>query len=429
MKESNLSGKFVFEPSRTMPIGSSLYQEHLKLTDKSHMAEFAGYLMPLWYSSISAEHEAVRQAAGLFDCSHMGVLEIAGAEAAAFLNSVITNEVNNLTVGGAQYSYISDAAGNILDDIIVYRRSESKFMVVVNAANELKIKAYLAALRNGQAVVDADNPNRKLECKPEIHDMKDFNASKDCRVDIALQGPASVNILPALTKDEKTRQDIENLKPFHLIEAIVEDIDCIISRTGYTGAKIGFELFVHPERAPKLWNILLQKGKSSGLLPCGLGARDSLRIEAGLPLYGHELAGPFNISPFEAGYGWAVKLEKEFFIGKAAMVEKAKTYDMKVARIELPGTKGIRPVRQNDGVLNREGKCIGWVLSSAKAGEKQFALGFVSRETIKENDPVGIYHLARSQSQIEQGKKQSVKKDENLQADITGTVTSRFAKF
>lgn len=429
MKQSNLLGEFVFEPSQTAPVESALYHEHLKLTDKSHIAEFAGYVMPLWYSSISAEHEAVRQAAGLFDCTHMGVLEIAGADAAAFLNSVITNEINNLAVGGAQYSYILDAAGNILDDIIIYRRSENKFMMVANATNEPKIKAYLAALRNGQAVIDADNPSRKLKCKPEICDMKDFNTGENCRVDIALQGPASVNILLTLTKDKKTRQDIENLKPFHLIEAAVESIDCIISRTGYTGAKIGFELFIHPKKAPQLWNILLQNGKSSGLLPCGLGARDSLRIEAGLPLYGHELAGPFNISPFEAGYGWAVKLEKQFFIGKAAMVRKAKTYDTKVVRIELPGTKGIRPVRQNDGVLNREGKCTGWVLSSAKAGEKQFALGFVSRETVKENDPVGIYYLARSQSQIQQGKKQSVKKDENLQADIAGTITSRFAKF
>jgi len=429
LEKSKLSGKFVFEPSEIVPVGSALYQEHLKLIDKSHIAVFAGHSMPLWYSSISIEHKAVRQTAGIFDCTHMGVLEIAGADAPEFLNSVTTNEINNLAVGDAQYCYILDAAGNVLDDIITYRRMVDKFMVVVNAVNEPKIKAYLAAIKNEQAVIDVDNPDKKLEYKPAIRSMRDSNAGCDCRVDIALQGPAAINILFTLTKDKKLKQRIENLKSFKFVETTIENADCLISRTGYTGAKIGFELFVHPKKAPQLWNKLLQNGKSLGLLPCGLGARDSLRIEAGLPLYGHELAGPFNISPFEAGYGWAVKLKKEFFIGKAAIEAREKLSNMKVVRLELPGAKGIRPVRQNDGVLNSNGKCIGWVLSSAKAGEKQFALGFVSKETIKENDPVGIYYLARSQNQIQKGKKRHVEKQENLEADIVGKTVSRFAKF
>ncbi len=429
MKENKLPGQFLFEQPETAPIGSVLYNQHLKLTDKSRLAPFAGYLMPLWYSSISAEHSAVRNTAGIFDCTHMGVLEVAGSDAAEFLNTVTTNEINNLASGSAQYSYILDAAGNVLDDIIIYRRSHDKFMMVVNAANEPKIKACFAALLNGQALIDADNPNRKLEFRPEIRDMRDSKTSRDCRVDIALQGPASINCLLSLAKDKKIRQLIENLKSFELAEVILEGIDCTISRTGYTGAKVGFELFVHPAKAPQLWDILLQNGKPLGILPCGLGARDSLRIEAGLPLYGHELAGPFSISPFEAGYGWAVKLEKEFFIGKTAMQQKTQAYNMKVVRLELPGTKGIRPVRQNDGVLDRTGLCVGWVLSCAKAGEKQFALVYVDRQTIKENDPVGIYYLARSSTQIQQGKKQTVQKGQNLEADIVGMVLNRFAKF
>jgi len=429
LKESKLSGEFVFELPEPEPIGSVLYREHLKLTDKSRMAAFAGFLMPLWYSSISAEHKAVRQAAGIFDCTHMGVLEVAGADAAGFLNSVTTNEIGNLAVGGAQYCYILDAAGNILDDIITYRRTGDKFMMVVNAANEPKIKAYLEGLINDEVVIDADRPSRKLEYKPAIRDMRDSNTGSDCRVDIALQGPASMNILFVLTKDRKVRERIENLKPFQFIEAAVEDIDCIISRTGYTGAKIGFELFVHPEMAPQLWDMILQNGRSLGLIPCGLGARDSLRIEAGLPLYGHELAGEFNISPFEAGYGWAVKLQKEFFIGKRAMEARARAYDMKVARVQLPGARGIRPIRQNDGVLNKDGKCIGFCLSCAKVGEKQVALVYVERQAIKEDDPVGIYYLARSQSQVRKGRKESVEKGQNLEADIVGTEVSRFKKF
>jgi glycine hydroxymethyltransferase len=439
LRKAIFPAEFVFEQPQTAGAETVLYQEHIRLTDKSHIVDFAGFLMPLWYSSISTEHTAVRQKAGIFDCTHMGVLEIAGADAADFLDLITTNDINSLAAGCAQYSYILDAAGNVLDDIIVYRRSADKFMMVVNAANTPKIKAYLEALKNNRIVIDPDNPGRKLKYKSVIRDMKISDSKADCRVDIALQGPAATDIIFSLIENNRIREEIKNLKPFHFIEAdltvipakagIYGDIDCIISRTGYTGAKIGFELFVHPVKAPQLWNILLEKGSPLGLVPCGLGARDSLRIEAGLPLYGHELAGPFNISPFEAGYGWAVKLEKEFFIGKTAMQHRVKTYDMKVAQIELRGEKGIRPVRQNDGVLNKNGECIGWTLSCANAGEKQVALVYVNKESAKENDPVGVYYLARSQIQIQQGKLQSVRKGQNLQPCITGTVVNRFAKF
>ena len=427
MAGAGSSGKFAFNQIRKPPSGSVLYEEHLKSTNKPHIADFAGYLMPLWYSSISAEHRAVRQTAGLFDCTHMGVLEVIGPTAAEFLNAVTTNEINNISIGGAQYGYILDAGGDVLDDIIIYKRAENKFIMVVNAANEPKIKEWLKKLINDKVIIDIDNPDRKLEYKPVIRDMRDTGSGSDCRVDIAIQGPASINILSTLVNRE-VQSRIENLISFHFAEAIIADIECIISRTGYTGGKIGFELFVHPENAPQLWRRLLQNGESFGLLACGLGARDSLRIEAGLPLYGHELAGPFNISPFEAGYGWAVKLEKDFFIGKAAMQAKAKTYDMKVVRVELPGEKGIRPVRQNDATLDSTGKCLGWVLSCAKTGEKQSALCFMNR-AVKENDAVGVYYLARSQSQIANGRKEQVEKNAVLEADIVGRVVSRFAKF
>jgi glycine hydroxymethyltransferase len=213
------------------------------------------------------------------------------------------------------------------------------------------------------------------------------------------------------------------------VQAALGKFDCIIARTGYTGSKIGFELFVHPDDASKLWEKMLQKFEGHGLVPCGLGARDSLRIEAGLPLYGHELAGQFNISPFEAGYGWAVKLDKEFFIGKKPMEQIAKNYDMEVARVELPGEKGIRPVRQNDAVLNSDGECTGWVLSCAKIEEKQIALVYMSKECTEQGNPVGLYYLARSRDQLEQGRKDRVEKAEHVSPDLAGVVLSRFAKF
>jgi glycine cleavage system aminomethyltransferase T len=206
-------------------------------------------------------------------------------------------------------------------------------------------------------------------------------------------------------------------------------IDCLVCRTGYTGSSVGVELFVDPEQTPHLWNLVLEAGRPLGVLPCGLGARDSLRIEAGLPLYGHELDGKFNISPFEAGYGWAVKLEKEFFIGKAAMARIAKTYDMEVARLELPATRGTRPIRPDDAILEKDGACVGWVLSAAKVDEKQYALAYVARDAAEEGRRLGVYYLARSQSQVEQGRQQTVEKGRTLAADLVGTVVSRFAKF
>lgn len=428
MEKSVFTGNFVYEAVDTPPVGTVLYKEHLKLTDKSHIAPFADYLMPLWYSSIGAEHEAVRRTAGIFDCTHMGILEVAGADAVGFLNSVTTNKFSDFRVGGAQYCHILDAAGNVLDDIVAYRRAKDRFMLVINAMNTPKIKAYFERLKSDRVAIDVDEPDRKLQYKPVIRDMKISDGTGDCRGDIALQGPRSIDVLFTLT-EEKLRERIANIKPFQFIEACVRDIECLISRTGYTGAKVGFELFVHPERAPQLWELILQEGRPLGLVPCGLGARDSLRIEAGLPLYGHELAGKFNISPFEAGYGWVVKLQKQFFIGKAAMQQTARTYNMRVVRVKLPGTKGIRPVRQNDGVLNEDGECIGWVLSCAKVGEKQFALIYADSKAAKENNSVGIYYLARSQSQIQQGRRQSVQKEQNLDTDIVGTVVSRFATF
>jgi len=417
--EKKGSGAFIFEPAGEKPAGSVLYNEHLKLTpgEPGHIAEFAGYLMPLWYSSISEEHAAVRERAGVFDCTHMGALEVSGKNAEGFLNAVTTNNVAAIKTGAAQYGYILDAAGNVLDDIIVYRRDKEKFMVVVNASNEPKIKAYLAALKKGEASTEG----KRIEFA-DVRDMRDTKAALDCRVDIAVQGPGAVEVLSKL--DKVIGKQAAELKSFTLFEGKLAGIDCIISRTGYTGAKVCFELFVHPNLAAKMWRNVIE----AGALPCGLGARDSLRVEGGLPLYGHELDGPYNISPFEAGYGWAVKLDKEFFIGKTAIEKIAKSYDMKVARIELSGEKGVRPVRQNDGII-MNGDCVGWVLSSATAGTRQIALVYMEKDKAIEGNPVGVYYLARSESQKAKGKKETVQKGEKLQQDIVGKIVSRFEKF
>ena len=426
------TGQFVFEPRAVEPGPSVLYDEHVKRTSKSHISAFAGYLMPLWYSSIAEEHRAVRERSGLFDCTHMGVLEVSGDDAAAFLDVVTTNHISSMNIGRARYGYILDAAGNVLDDIIVYRRGEDNFMVVVNAANEPKIKFYLHELMEGNAVVDIEGSawaERLPTLDVAVSDMRDPNRPEDRRVDLALQGPASIDTLAKLTDDRSMMNRIAALKSFALVEERLAGIECLICRTGYTGSSVGFELFVDPGEAPRLWNLLLDAGGPLGVLPCGLGARDSLRIEAGLPLYGHELDGKFNISPFEAGYGWAVKLDKEFFIGKAAMQRIAATYSMEVARIEWPGAKGVRPVRQDDPVLNGRGECVGWVLSSAKVEDKQYSLAYVNRDMTREGTSLGIYYLARSPAHVQQGRKERVEKRMKLEADLAGTVSVRFAKF
>jgi len=385
--------------------------------------------MPLWYSSISAEHAAVREAAGIFDCTHMGILEIAGAGAADFLNQLTTNSVAHLEIRRAQYSFVLGLSGNVLDDVIVYRRGREEFMLVANATNDTKIKNWVRSLVDDAVCIDPEQPGRKICSRPQVRDLRVADCEGDCRVDIALQGPKSLDVLSALIQGKEVESQIADLRPFRFVETDIRGIECLVSHTGYTGANMGFELFVHPEKASQLWEMILEAGRPWGLLPCGLGSRDSLRIEAGLPLYGHELAGRFNISPFEAGYGWAVKLDKESFIGKVAMERISREYDMKVARVQLPGTRGTRPIRQNDGVLGKHGRIIGWVLSCAVIDEKQIALVYVDRGYVEENDAVGIYYSARSERQIRQGRKQNIEKGELLEPDLTGKVASRFAGF
>jgi glycine hydroxymethyltransferase len=406
-----------------------LYDWHSKLADKSHIGSFAGYLMPLWYSSISSEHISVREAAGIFDCTHMGVFEISGAGAAEFLDQLTTNSIANLEIRYAYYSFVLEPSGNVLDDVIVYRRGLEEFMLVANAANDAKIKNWIKSLVDDEVCIDPEQTGRKICSRPKVRDLRGADCGEDCRVDIALQGPKSLDVLSALTEGNEVEWQIADLRPFQFVETNIRGIECLVSRSGYTGASVGFELFVHPEKASQLWEMVLDAGRAWGLLPCGLGSRDSLRIEAGLPLHGHELAGQLSISPFEAGYGWAVKLDKEFFIGKAAMERISREYDMKVARVELPGTRGIRPVRQNDGVLGEHRRSVGWVLSSAVIAEKQIALVYVDREYVEESDSVGVYYSARIDRQIRQGTTQSIEKGERLEPDLTGRVVSRFAKF
>ncbi|MGD0785467.1 MAG: glycine cleavage system aminomethyltransferase GcvT [Sedimentisphaerales bacterium] len=390
-----------------------LFEKHAALAAKSQIVPFGGWLMPLWFTSIRAEHDAVRKTAGLFDCTHMAVLKITGKDAANFLNILATNDVSMLKPGKAQYSYILTPTGDIVDDIIIYYIAPENYMMVANASNEQKVKDWIA-----KVLVEFCS---KLQV--DVKDLK--NASlPDARVDVALQGPASAQCLKNIFGT-----DVSGLKSLSFTTAKSKDLDVIITSTGYTGAKVSFEIFVHPAKATLLWDTILEKGKPLGIIPCGLGSRDSLRIEAGLPLYGHELDGEFNISPFQAGYPWAVKLQKKNFIGKDAITKKAASFDTEVARLKFDGQHGVRPIRQLDGILSDDGICIGQVLSCAGVNDKQIALALIKKQYNITGKSVGIYYLARNAGHIQQGRKEKVNLGEKLNADIKGQVVERFEKF
>jgi glycine hydroxymethyltransferase len=311
------------------------------------------------------EHLATRQAAGLFDVSHMGVYQAEGPDAAAFLDSVCGNDISALEVGESLYTHFLDPHANVIDDLLVYRRGEERYLVVVNASNDDKDWAWLNAVREGRVLVDTARPwTRAFGRGVTLRNLRDPREGEDMRVDIALQGPKSRDILLSLGVDAPTRKRIMALKRTELCEAVVGGMDLVVSRTGYTGEKMAFELFVHPDQSVELWNRLMEAGTPLGLKPCGLGARDSLRTEAGLPLYGHEMGGDLGLGVAEAGFGTYVKVYKPWFIGRDAYLQREKTRKTVVARFRFT-EKGVRVAHNGDPVLDARGRVVGVVTSCA----------------------------------------------------------------
>ncbi|MBV9257984.1 MAG: glycine cleavage system aminomethyltransferase GcvT [Ktedonobacteraceae bacterium] len=268
-----------------------LYEQHLALG--ARIVEFSGWKMPVQYSSILEEHQAVRTKAGLFDVSHMGEFKVEGNGALAFLQYLVPNDVGRLAVHQALYTQLCLPTGGVIDDLLIYRLAEHHYMLVVNAGNIAHDFEWVQSqARHFQHV--------------SVVDQSDTTAL------LALQGPAALSILQPLTEI-----DLADIRYYHCAAAPVDGINCIISRTGYTGED-GFELYCAPVDVVKLWNDLLAAGKSQGLLPAGLGARDTLRLEVGLCLYGHELDQQTN--PLEARLGWTVKLNKGSFIGRDTLL-------------------------------------------------------------------------------------------------------------
>jgi glycine hydroxymethyltransferase len=346
-----------------------LYEAHKAMGAK--MVPFAGWEMPVWYSSVLEEHLATRQAAGLFDVTHMGVYQVEGPDAASFLDSVCANSVGALRPGESLYSHLLDPDAKVIDDTLVYRRTDDKFLMVVNASNDDKDRAWLEAVRDGTVKIDPLRPgSRTFGYEAVIRNLRDPQAGAEMRVDIALQGPKSQEILLAMGISAETRKRLQALQRTGLCDAKVGGFDLIVSRTGYTGEKMAFELFIHPERAADFWNAALKAGGKFGLKPVGLGARDSLRTEAGLPLYGHEMGlgsgktGQRDLGVGEAGFGAYVKTSKPWFIGREAFVAGEQARKGVVCRFQFP-EKGVRMAHNGDPVLDKRGNVVGWVTSCA----------------------------------------------------------------
>jgi glycine hydroxymethyltransferase len=365
--------KFDWQAPQREPHRTPLYETHVQLG--AHMTTFAGWEMPVWYTSVLEEHQAVRKTAGLFDVGHMGVFQAEGPDAAVFLDCVVGNDIGALRVGESCYTHLLTPEAEVIDDLLVYRRAAEKYLLVVNASNEDKDWAWLNAVREGRVLISHEHPcTRAYGRGVLLRNLRDPKEGAEMRIDLALQGPVSRDILLALGADGHTRNRILSLKRTQLCEAMIGGFDLVISRTGYTGEKMGFELFIHPDQAAGLFKALLEAGEPFGLKPVGLGGRDSLRTEAGLPLYGHEMgcgSGRLqgcDLGVGEAGFAGYIKTYKPWFIGRDCYLQHEKECSAGVVRFRF-NEKGVRMAHPGDPALDHRGKVIGYVTSCAVDSE------------------------------------------------------------
>lgn len=338
---------------------SPLHDEHVALG--AALTSFAGWQMPLRYSSDIAEHQAVRTAAGLFDLSHMGELEVAGADAGRALDRALVGNLSALAPGRARYTMICAEDGGVLDDLVVYRLTDDRYLVVANASNVATVRDALTERLHGDALLADGSLTTAL---------------------IAVQGPRAQEIVTGLTPDAEA---VAALKYYAAVDATVAGIPALVARTGYTGED-GFELFVAADAAPALWRALLEAGTPLGLVPAGLSARDSLRLEAGMPLYGNELDR--TTTPHDAGLGRVVKLDKVDdegnplpFVGREALTDVTPTR-------RLVGLQGLgrRAARHGYPVTTPAGEVVGEVTSGAPSPTLGYpvAMAYVSADQADE---------------------------------------------
>jgi aminomethyltransferase len=336
-----------------------LYEKHLEL--KGKIIDFGGWALPVEYSGILLEHEAVRTAAGLFDVSHMGEITVKGEEAEKFIQFIVTNDISVLSNNQIAYTTMCYQDGGVVDDLLVYKYSNTDYLLVVNASNTDKDFEWIENHVFGNVEVK--------------------NVSNDY-AQLALQGPQAQSVMQKLTAD-----DLNEIKFYHFKENVnVGGINVLVSRTGYTGED-GFELYVASSDGSRLWDLLMETGKDEKLVPAGLGARDTLRFEAALPLYGQEIDK--DITPLEAGLGFSVKLAKEDFIGKEVLSrQKSEGVNRKVIGFEMID----RGIPRSHYEVYADGKKIGYVTTGSFSPtlKKNIGLALIEVEYSKEGTEIEI---------------------------------------
>ncbi len=341
-----------------MATQTPLYYVHKALG--ANLTDFHGFLLPIDYSNITEEHLAVRNKAGIFDLSHMGEIEVSGKRALGFIQRIITNDAEKLQDGKALYTPVCNERGGVVDDIILYRFSDERFLLIVNSANRQKMFEWLIG-NQAEGV--------------KVNDLSDEFGM------IAVQGPLCATIVARTLGSEEA-----NLKRFHFVARKEGTTTTIISRTGYTGED-GFEIYTPVSECEAMWNRIMAAGRRAGLLPAGLGARDTLRLEAGLLLYGNDIDD--DTTPLEAGIGWTVKFHKEDFIGKAALLaQEASGIQKRLVGLELVE----RGVPRAGHPIYADSSTVGKVTSGTHSPffKKGIAIGYVEEERSKAGTPLCV---------------------------------------
>jgi glycine hydroxymethyltransferase len=366
---------------------TQLFAEHQALGAK--LVAFGGYEMPVWYRSVSVEHQAVRSAAGLFDVSHMAVFSISGTTATEFLNAVCPNDLHSIAPGESLYTHLLDCHGQVLDDLMVYQVADRQYLLVVNAGNAEKDWAWLQALQAGTVCIASDHPASTIPGRDavQLQDLRQASAGAGQLSLLALQGPASWAVLQQLGAPASLGR-----LPHAAVQSVaLGEWQVIVARTGYAGERAGYELFVHPDQLVALWRAILAAGQPLGVLACGLAARDSLRTEAGLPLYGHELAGPLKLGVGDAGLAGYVKTHKPWFIGRGAFLAQEAKRTGRIARFQI-GEKGQRLAKLGDPVVDKRGRVVGTVTSCAlDSAGLQTGLAFLEADVVAVGTPLQIF--------------------------------------
>ncbi len=347
-------------------------------------ADFYGYEVPFFYTSISQEHEQVRKNAGLFDLFHKELLGFRGQGAKRFLDLVLTEHISQLAIGDSCRTCILSPEGMLMSDCILYRFDSDYFIMELEPINARLVEKGLRAVADRNVVIDPARPEIKVDRSCSITNLK---TSSSAQMILALQGPKSMSILQKLLDETKSRSVLQNMRKGQISELSLAGVTLWIARRGYTGETAGFELIVPQLKAESIWNALITAGHDYSLQAIGLKAADSLRIEAGLPLYGKDLTGPHSIDPVEAGLGSSIKLDKPFFIGRQYRLSYTTSRKIVRLRADVPDVAEVEPVMLNDA-----GNTIGRVTSAAAISGRFYGLGLLEGTHPEKGNVYLSYH-------------------------------------